>query len=266
MKTFGAQYCVYEDSGFLAESVLRIYPLVKKILFLVGFEPWYGKGDLGFPKETLATIFGMYDPDHKFVVVSKYWKTEAAQRNEGLRILHDLGCEWCLIVDDDEMYNRWDLQKAMEAISNATYANGIAAGFLVQQLVYWKDRNTVIDSLTGAMPAFVITAPGHAYFGAARNFSVVDGVFSDLNPDLLICHHLSYVRDEGKMRRKLGSFSHAPEIALDWMERVWLAWKPEMEDLHPNPGSTASFKRAVSAGEMPWILEDKPGRLRPARR
>jgi hypothetical protein len=266
MKTFGAQYCVYEDSGFLAESVLRIYPLVKKILFLVGFEPWYGKGDLQIPKETLAAIFSIYDPDHKFVVVSKYWKTEAAQRNEGLRILHDLGCEWCLIVDDDEMFNRWDLQKAMEAISNATYSNGEPAGFLVQQLIYWKDRQTVIDSLTGAMPAFVITAPGHAYFGAARNFSVVQGIFSDLNPNLLICHHLSYVRDEGKMRRKLGSFSHAPEIAIDWMERVWLAWKPGMEDLHPNPGSTSSFKRAVPAAEVPWLLEALPGRLRPTPR
>lgn len=261
MKNFGAQYVVYEDSGFLPESVLRIYPLVKKIVFLVGIEPWFGKGDLGIPKQTLATILGMYDPEKKFVIVSKYWKTEAEQRNEGLRILHDLGCEWCLIIDDDEMYNRWDMSQAMEKISNATYSNGDPAGFLVQEMIYWKDRETVIDSLTGAMPVFVITKPGCVYFGSARNFAVVSGVFSDLSPELLVMHHLSYVRDEGKMRRKLGSFSHAPDMAIDWMERIWLAWTPEMENLHPNQASPHSFKRAVPVDQMPWKLENVPDRL-----
>jgi hypothetical protein len=260
VKSFGAQYVVYEDSGFLAESVLRIYPLVQKILFLVGLEPWNGKGDRRFPKETLATIMSMDDPDHKFIVVSKKWGTEHEERNEGLRILHDHRCDWCLLVDDDEMYNRSELWNTMGLISQAWYANGRPSAYVVKQLIYWKDRETVIDGLTGAMPHFFSTNPGDVAFVNAKNFQIMGGVFSDISEEALVCHHLSYVRTEEQMRRRFSWFSHANEVKEEWIDRVWLKWTPEMEDLHPqNPGS---FKRAIKVADTPWRLENLPGPLR----
>lgn len=260
MKRFGAQYVVYEDSGFLAESVLRIYPLVSKILFMVGIDPWNGQGDRRYPKETLGKIMDMDDPEHKFVIVSKHWESEHQQRNEGLRILHDLGCEWCLLVDDDEMYNRCELFTMMGHISNAAFPNGRASAFVVRQMIYWKNRETVIENLTGHMPHFFSTRPGDVAFTNAKNFSVMGGVFSDINENALICHHLSYVRDEAQMRRRFSWFSHAKDLKEEWIDRVWLKWTPEMTDLHPNPLDPGSFKRAVPAVNMPWQLENMPGR------
>lgn len=259
-KRFGAQYVVYEDSGFLAESVLRIYPIVDRILFLVGIDPWNGQGDRAFPKATLAKIMDMDDPDQKFVIVSKHWDTEHDERNEGLRILHDLGCEWCLLVDDDEMYNRYELSEMLGHISRASWTNGRASAFLVRQLIYWKDRETVIENLTGAMPHFVTTRPGDIVFHNAKNFQLLGGVYNDIHQDALLVHHLSYVRDGGAMRRRFSWFSHAGGVKEEWIDRVWDKWTPEMTDLHPqNP---SSFKRAVSIYTTPWRLENMPGRLR----
>lgn len=261
MKKFGAQYCVYEDSGFLAESVLRIYPLVHKILFMVGIDPWKGLGDRSFPKATLGKIMDMDDPENKFVIVSKHWESEHQERNEGLRILHDLGCEWCLLVDDDEMYNRSDLWTMTGHISNASFGNGRASAFIVKQLIYWRDRDTVIENLTGHMPHFISTNPGDVFFVNGKNFNAVGGVFTDIHENSLVCHHLSYVRDPAAMRRRFSWFSHAPDVKEEWIDRVWLGWKPEDTNLHPmNP---ASFTRAVPVSSVPWQLENVPGRLPP---
>jgi hypothetical protein len=260
MRSFGAQYVVHEDSGFLAESVLRIYPLMKKILFMVGIEPWNGQGDRSFPKATLGKIMDMDDPDDKFIIVSKRWATEHDERNEGLRILHDAGCDWCFLVDDDEMYNRWELSEMLGHIERATYDNGRASAFLVHQLIYWKNRETVIENLTDAMPHFLTTRPGDIAFTNAKNFYTLGGVFNPINPDSLVCHHLSYVREEAQMRRRFSWFSHAGGVKEEWIDRVWKAWKPGDENLHPeNP---SSFKRAVPLSSVRWSLEPMPGRLR----
>src|SRR5262245_44262688 len=192
MKKFGAQYCVYEDSGFLAESVRRIYPMMDKILFLVGLEPWKGQGNVKYPAETLKTIATLPDPQKKFVVISKYWATEAEQRNDGLATLHALGCDWCLIVDDDEMFNRDHLHVAKDIISRETQATA----FLLAQLIYWKDRRTVIENLTFSLPAFASTVPGQVYFTVGRCYMVTSGHWTCFPPDVVLCHHLSYVRDD----------------------------------------------------------------------
>ena len=171
MKKFGAEILVYEDSGFLAEAVLRIYPLVHKILFMVGIEPWNGHGDRRIPSNTLCKIMEMDDPDHKFVVVSKHWETEHQERNEGLRILRDHGCDWCFILDDDEMYNRSELWEMFQKMSEAQWANGRASAFMVRHLIYWRNRETVIEGLVGPFPTFISTQVDDVFFTTGRAVS-----------------------------------------------------------------------------------------------
>lgn len=257
MKKFGAQYCVYEDSGFLVESVRRVYPLMDRIVFLVGLEPWKGEGSRALPAETLKLIAGLPDPDRKFVVISRYWATEAEQRNDGLSTLHALGCDWCLIVDDDEMFNRIDLYKAKDMISREQPSTA----FLLPQVIYWKSRDTAIENLTFALPAFASTVPGEIFFNEGRCYMVTSGKWTVFPPEVIVCHHLSYVRSEEKMKRKLAAFSHADQTKADWLERVWLNWRPEMENLHPNPKATETFRKAVPAASLVWKLEPEPESL-----
>lgn len=252
MKTFGAQYVVHEDSGFLSESVRRIYPVMDRIAFLVGWEPWKGAADPALPRETLRTILGIPDPERKFIISAKVWKDEKDQRNEGLAVLRGAGCEWCMIVDDDEFFNRRDVTAAKEFISRD--GHGITA-YLAPQVVYWKDRGTVIQDLTASLPLFAHTGPGEVAFTVGRCYTVRSGLWRCLPPDLILCHHMSYVRDDGRMRRKLAAFTHADGRLGEWFEEVWLKWHPDMENLHPNPDAPQSFRKAVPASATPWRLE-----------
>lgn len=253
MKTFGAEFCVYEDPGFLAESVRRIYPLMDRILFLVGTEPWNGRGDPAIPSRTMLDIMGLPDPDRKVMVVSNYWKTEAEQRNHGLALLRDLGCSWCLTIDDDEMWNREELRRGMERISAAP--DDVAA-FCVPHLIYWRRRDLAIPTPTAAMPVFVATRKDDVVFTEARCFSTWRR-WESFDASDLLCHHLSYVRTDEQMRRKLKFFSHAATIPPDWFERVWLGWHSGMTDLHPSP-TPETFPTAVPVSRLPWRLEPLP--------
>lgn len=62
MGKVAAVYVVYEDSGYLTESVRRIYYCVDKILFLLNFNPWNGTPNDEGLIETYRTILNMYDP------------------------------------------------------------------------------------------------------------------------------------------------------------------------------------------------------------
>ena len=255
MKSFGAEYVVYEDSGFLTESVTRIYPLMDKVLFLVGMGPWNGDRDPITVAKTLATIQGIPDPDHKFTIICKWWATEEDQRNEGLQVLRSQGCDWCMTVDDDELYNREELHQAMEVISTWECTNGHVSAWLVSHLIYWKDRDTVIRELTPAMPVFLHTREHDAYFSQARCFGLRQGVYMVMPPHQLVMHHMSYVRSDEQMQRKMSSFSHASETASGWYDHIWRHWRPGMRNLHPNDSSPEAFSQAIPVSEVPWKME-----------
>lgn len=261
MTSFGAQIVVYEDSGFLAEAVWRIYPLMDKIVFLVGMRPWNG-GALADPeywKDTIDRIMAMPDPDHKFVIVSRVWATEAEQRNYGLGVLRELGCDWCMTVDDDELYNRGQLAHAKNVIRDvlAQPPTHVSA-WLVHHAIYWKRRDLVIAELTAAMPVFVHTRENDVEFTEARCFAARRGIWATLPPSDIVMHHMSYVRDDEHMRRKIATFSHAGQESRDWFQRIWLGWRPGMRNLHPNEAAAESFSRAIPVADFAYQLEPKP--------
>jgi len=257
-KSFGAEIICYDDSGFLTEAVERVYPLMDKILFLVGMSPWNGTRDPETVTRTLATIQAIPDPDRKFVIVSKWWRTEAEQRNDGLAILRNLGCDWCMTVDDDEMYNRAELSRALDIISNWECTNGHVSAWLVSHLIYWKNRETVIPELTAAMPVFLHTREHDAFFTEARCFGLQRSVYMVLPASDLIMHHLSYVRTDDQMKRKMSTFTHADETAAGWYEHIWKGWRPGMRNLHPNSHAPETFSCAVPASSVAAVLEPRP--------
>lgn len=254
MQTFGAQYVVYEDSGFLQESVHRVYPFLKKILFLVGFEPWKGAGHSKYPVQAIERIFSMPDPDKKFVVVQKYWPTEEDQRNEGLKILRELDCDWCVVIDDDELYNRQEFYNALQKVS-AGYDRGLSA-FIVPQQIYWKNRDTVISGLSGSLPTFAFTDENHVHFTTHRAYQVDIGSWANFDANDIVCHHMSYVRTDEQMLRKVSTFSHADEIRNDWYQNKWMKWNKDATELHPiNP---KDFSHAMDVRFASHVLEPLP--------
>jgi len=258
-KKIGAQYCVYEDSGTLTESIQRIYPYVDAIQILLNYRPWCGEPNPAGAKATYDTVRSIPDPEKKIMLISKYWETEAEQRNYGKDLFEKMGMPWTMIIDDDEMYNGQELADAIETLQKTDHQ-----ALLVHQQIYWKTKDYCMQNITYAMPTFVISNLERCHFHYCRNIKVV-GTWTNLDPNTIINHHLSYVRTDDKLLRKIQTFSHADEerrdgknqkqIWQDWYENVWLKWEPEMTGLHPNPSEKYSWYKAIDAKTARFQLE-----------
>lgn len=240
MATVGAVYCVYYASEFLEESVRRIYPLVDSIIFLLNFKPWSGDIIPGAQEQSYQRILNLSDPSNKFKIYSQYWKNETIQRNSGLEILKNIGIDWCLIVDDDELYNRNELKKVLNSLNTA-----IHVAYLFYHQIYWKNRYTIIEGLFGSFPSLIRTN-GLVYFNENRTILVKSKqTWFTISAENIVCHHMSYVRSDDKIYKKLKMSSHAKSVVSlsDWFNNVWLKWSPEMINLGPIVPD--SFKKAV---------------------
>lgn len=255
MSKIGAVYCVYEDSGFLEESIQRIYSLMDKVVILIGFKPWNGIGNPESPKQTYNKCIGMHDPDKKIEIVSRVWATEHDQRNFGLDYLRNNGIDWCFIIDDDEMYNIGDLKKQLnEKILNSP----THTAFLTPHQIYWKRTDLVIENIQGAMPAFAKTT-GQIRFTDARSIVYNSGEIGVFHPQELVCHHYSYVRTDEQMLRKIAHFSHASPKLKTWYGNVWMQWTLDMENISPNGECPSAYRKAIPAHQSPFVLEEYQG-------
>ena len=239
--TLGAVYCIYENSGFLEESVKRIYPVVEKIVFLVNKNTWCGNTDTGIIQGTFTEIVGLPDPDNKITFIWGTWVDEGGQRNYGLSYLNSIGIAWCLIIDDDELYNTDQLAWAKEQMCPMKQA-----AYLIYFQIYWRDRETVMNINNWvAVPCLASTVPGKVRFKEKRWIIVYDDTWGTYERNNVVCHHMSYVRTPEKMKRKLATFSHAPDIISGWYETVWLSYK-DAKEVPPPAGNDRWFISPIS--------------------
>jgi hypothetical protein len=248
MKKIGAVYCVYDLSVFLNESVQRIYPLMDMILFILNTKPWGGDYVGNELNLTYEMILDMVDPERKFKILTGTWENEASQRNAGLHLLNGFGIDWCMIIDDDELYNRSELGVIKNSLNTAEHA-----AYLIYHQIYWKNRNTIIDGLFGSFPTFTRT-DGIVHFNKDRMIIVQKPhTWFTISASNIVCHHMSYVRSDSKMLRKIKNFSHAEGVPSNWYKEKWLNWTKDTLDLHPSPNS-GEFKRAVSVSKSKYRL------------
>lgn len=249
MISVGAVYCIYEPSVFLFESVKRIYSLVNKIIFLLNFKPWYGESLQTSLANTFYIVTQIPDPDDKFEILSSKWESEAEQRNVGLDLLRERGINWCLIIDDDELYNCSELLNAFDILEDPKYA-----AYLMYHQIYWKNRNTIIEGLFGSFPTLAITN-GLVTFNENRMILVKSShTWMTIPADRIVCHHMSYIRSDREMLRKIQNFSHADTVALNWYEKIWLNWKDDMTDFHPT--TPQAFKKILPVFQSKYFLEN----------
>jgi hypothetical protein len=243
----GAVYCVYEDSGFLEESIRRIYPVMDKILILLNTITWAGKTDKNIISETFNILLNIKDEEHKIEIISSFWQDEAKQRNFGNKYLKSIGIEWAFVIDDDELYNTNELQNVIKYLDNINFSV-----YLVSWQIYWKNTITILEHDNAFFVTIVSTNEQDVEFTYCRNVSIKNKNYFSISQDSLICHHMSYVRTNEKMLRKINSFSHASEISKNWYENVWLKCNKNTENLHPvNPNS---FKKTISVNESKYKL------------
>lgn len=215
----------YNEERFIKACINQFASYDISHLVLISRKPWHGPS---YPQDKT----GEYAVEAGANVVEKVWKSEAEQRNYGQRFFEKMGYDWVIVVDADEFYEPNTIASLMEYL-RVTNDEVVTAP---NMLVYWKNINLRIDPLQTDNP--IIAVRPRLRFGSARQ---AEGHREQL-PVLL--HHLSYVRTDEEMVKKISSFEHTKDFNVkDWYNNVWLKWTPGMEDLHPvNP---PQFKRAT---------------------
>lgn len=247
-----ATYCVYEATRFFEESVARIYPLVDNILILLNTCPWNGTQNIDRVRDTYRRILDMEDLERKIITITQHWETQHEERNFGLDFIRSLGKKWCFIIDDDELYNRDDLSKFFSSIDPKGHG-----AYLFKHLIYWKTEKLVINAIQLALPAMADV--NHVVFNDKRSIIVKNGkTWYTPKESYVLCHHMSYVRDDEEIFRKLRQISESTTNTDAnknyWFYHKWLNWNPDTINLHPfNP---ESFPKAVPVEQSLYRLKN----------
>jgi GT2 family glycosyltransferase len=237
---FDAVVCVYDDDSWLSPTIASVYDAVEAIWFLVGEQPWNGA-----PSDQSALverIQALPDPARKFQIVRGTWADEAAQRNEGLRLVGEAGADYCFVLDADEIYDTPQLRQAMALVRE----NPQIDCWRLSCFTYWKSYRYRVD------PPEAITAPVFVRVGTGRfleNRMYHAPVHANIPQATLMFHHMSYARTDEQILRKITTFGHAKDVVPGWYEQVWRRWDRDhgLQDL--NPCWPGAYHRAI---EQPY--------------
>jgi glycosyltransferase involved in cell wall biosynthesis len=174
-------------------------------------------------------------------LIEGHWTDEIDHRNFGLSVLFSEGIDYAFVIDCDEIYSEEDFLRIKSLIA----ANPQIDAFHIEWNTYWKKSYHVISPrecykplLAAKVSRFLFTAIRAGITSVIRSDSSITRLQGPYNavlipPHVGICHHLSYARHDARIRRKLEISGHHNEFLRDWYEKVWLAWHPQMRNLHP---------------------------------
>lgn len=159
-------------------------------------------------------------------VITDTWPGQAEQFNTGLSILQDYGVDWALIVDADEFYTPVDIGRLVGQIRTTEYD----AIYASHMNVYWRTPEHLILPEQYDYP--IIAVRTNKRFLNKRhvdNSVTTTGTHRDL-----VMHHMSYVRTNEQMKKKIETFEHSHEFNKEaWYKNVWLPWNKDSRNLHP---------------------------------
>lgn len=237
---FGAVYCLYDDHEYLEISLEPIKKHLDKVLFLISSVPWNGsKTD---NSATIQKVEQLCKDNKNFELVKGGWKNEIDQRNFGLSRFLIEGINICFIIDNDEVYHEKHFRNIIEFIEQ----NSQYDAFHIEWNTYWKKDYYRIHPREEFRPVIAVRVKNF-------HFTIIRGGITSIirteqavlklpssnyngiliSPNIAICYHLSYARDDECMKRKFETNSHAPEFIKNWYDEIWLKWNPQMRNLHP---------------------------------
>lgn len=237
---FGAVYCLYDDTEYLEVSLYSVSKYLNQVLFLISDVPWNGtKID---NSSTVKKVQELCEKNKNYKLIQGHWTNEIDQRNFGLSLFSKQGIDFSFVIDSDEVYK----EQHFVNIINFIITNQQIQAFHLEWNTYWKKdyyrinpredfkplicvktNNFLFTFIRGGVTnvhrsgEFVLTSNDKTY-----NYALIP-------PNVAICYHLSYARDDEYMKRKLETNSHAPEFIKNWYEEIWEKWTPEKQNLHP---------------------------------
>ena len=236
---FGAIYCIYDDHEYLDISLFPISDHLDKVLFLISDVPWNGKKSDN--SETINKVKELCSKNKHFELIQGHWTNEIDQRNFGLFRFFVEGIDIAFVIDSDEIYPIYHFLNIKQFIIQ----NPQIDAFHLEWNTYWtKDyyrinpREHYKPLIAVRVSSFKFTYIRGGITSVIRTATTILKTNKEYNgvlipPQIGICFHLSYARNNEYMKRKLETNSHASEFIKGWYENVWLKWKPDMRNLHP---------------------------------
>lgn len=236
----GCALIAYDDPRFVREAIVPFNTFMKTAAFL-GERPW---GHKNAPITKSVNQFNNLVANLVDDTIVDYWETEADQRNAAMEYMRQQGFDYVWMLDADEIFAPRTIPKILACVLQ----NPATDVFFVRHNVYWKTPEYRVELDCDYKGLTVVKA--NVPFTTLRNFD--DNKYSakvfPYSTDA-ICEHMSYVRTDEEMERKLKFFSHNHEVREGWFENVWKAWKPEDTNIHPCRAEM--FKRAVDINSVP---------------
>jgi len=235
-----AAICVHTDNQFL-EATLKSLKQVPKFVFVSSLD-WQGDNHDVSHTEQIAVSLGA-------TIVKGEWSDETSHRRAAYRYLRDVGWNYCITIDSDEIIEPSLLDK-LTAIAEAKVADRVH----VEWDTYWKSPEFVIRPREPFKPCALINLEtvSHVHI---REF--VGGTPLLLNAEHGIIHHLSYAGGDERIWKKITTWSHRDEIIPDWWNSVWKAFdrNPLLRNLHPtHPGAYQFAEHKLPPQEIAEIL------------
>ncbi|CAM9753558.1 unnamed protein product [Scytosiphon promiscuus] len=242
---------VHDDISLMRATLEEVATVVEHILVVVSLRPWHGDTeDVSSTLNMLKGILGdVHSPTYgKLRVEVGSWATESAQREHGNALIREdpRGFFRVVVMDTDEFWHPVQLAKALVHIAQHPKVALSHAGMNT----YWASVRSVVSPPEKLLALWLVD-PRRCFWHQNREITCrvevgeEHDVSFDIETSTAVVHHLSYVRVEGDLKRKMNTFSHAGEEQSEWYERSWRGWAANnsLTDLHPVEAT--AFKRVV---------------------
>lgn len=213
----------FQEEKLIEHCIKQFKPFNLYHLVITNNISWRG----GLVNDNTAELARKHGAD---LVVEGDWPNQEQQTNYALNLLQDY--EWVIICDADERYHPDDLPKILEMLQDAQ-------GDILKSnmIVYWKTKDYQIIPDQTDYPTIAVRS-SIRFAHARETFAPI------VSWTIYPMYHLSYVRTDEEMQKKIATFHHADEFdIMNWYNNVWLPWEPASTNLHPvHP---EQFKQAV---------------------
>jgi len=216
----------FNEPDFIVPCIKQFEGFGFPHIVLISKSPWRGN----YSQDNTWVLARMHNAYGETFI--DHWPDQATQINFGLEILQREGIEWALFVDVDEFYTSTDIGRLIGHIRN-TNADAITCP---NMFVYWKTPEYLLIPHQNDNP--IIAIKTNQKFINKRDF-----IGTKTNSDVEM-HHMSYVRTDEQMKKKIETFEHSHEFNTEqWYNDVWIPWTLDNVNLHPT--IPTKFNRAI---------------------
>jgi hypothetical protein len=209
-----AYYALHYGSEWLKWSIESVRNHVDDIIVVYAPGPSFGHGTKAVCPDTKEELMEICRPyDVLWSNISKsHW--EGNHRDAAVSMCMEEGADIIMPVDHDELWDPVMLSKSLDFVKSSPQKH-----YLVHMQHYWRSVDYVCFDM--AAPQRFIKP------GAGSNItSYIPSQYGNV-------HHYGYAQSVELMRYKWLIHGHLGELRPDWLDKIFIPWKPGMRDVHP---------------------------------